>query len=841
MFLRPVDLAFARFQRRRDARALAIVFDRTAGELLRVARHLASSEADAEDLVQATFLQAIEAAQQHRRGEPVLPWLLGILANRAHQARRAARRRPDPTRLRTDVVRDAAAEAIGNELGSELQAAIARLPEAYRPVLRMWLEHGLEAQQIAATLERPAGTVRAQIARGLDQLRRLLPRGVASGVAVAAVGLTAGRGLAAVRRELLGPGAGTSTGLLSTLALGGLLVLHHKLFAAAAALVVAFGLWSWWDVAPPGQPAVAAEGIHLPAAVASLDPEPAAPAALRTEVVATAAAAPPTSAAVPAPSTGELVVEVVAGTDGAPIAGIGVAVRHDDDHDHPVAPVEWLPTDSAGIVRFSGLLPARWFLDLDRLGAIAAADVVAGATVHRRIEVPAGLRVEGLVVDANDRPVAAAAIVVHGSRLAAPVVATSDANGRFAVDHLLPQLHLQAQKDGYAPSAALSTQGTGVAVTLRLATAGRRLDVRAVAADGRPLARATVAIALAATLDKPFDDRAPAAPRPLYGRTDAAGVFSTESADVESLMVVLQPNDGAHAMCWEPVPAGRDLALVELRAPAAAVLTGDIVGADHPATIRLQTFSRGAEPIGYLANLLATRVVTAGVDGHYRIDGLLAGDCAVIARKAFATVAETTVALQSGQATRWDVTVAKPGLPLRVVVRAAGPLPAGTSVMVAPHVPDNSAPSMAPLGADGTAEVPGLRAQNFDVVIAVFPGGRQYLPLARREDLPPGTAVVEFDLDATQLPARAIRGRVVDAAGGPIAGETVAFVRSDGAGLMVRVEAVTGADGAFASPRVPTGGYRLTTGGRFAADREIGTAVVTLDRDEDLGTLRVAR
>ena len=49
MFLRTVELAFARFQAKGEAKALAIVFDRTAPELLRVARHLASQPSDAED------------------------------------------------------------------------------------------------------------------------------------------------------------------------------------------------------------------------------------------------------------------------------------------------------------------------------------------------------------------------------------------------------------------------------------------------------------------------------------------------------------------------------------------------------------------------------------------------------------------------------------------------------------------------------------------------------------------------------------------------------------------------------------------------------------------------
>ncbi len=296
MFPNTVELAFARFQARRDPRALAIVFDRTAGELMRVARHLASSEASAEDLVQSTFVTAIEAADEHRRGEPVLPWLLGILTNQARSARRRSRRQLDPTRVPREGLSDVGNEVERSELGAALQAAIARLPEVYRPVLRMWLELGLEAHEIAHALDRPAGTVRAQISRGLDQLRRALPHGITAGAAIAVV---AGRGLAAVRAAVLDGCPGTTVGFGSTLALGGLLVLHHKLLASGAVAALVLVAWSLSAVLSSTQPAAAETTGTVPvAATATLDPSP--PAAIAERVLATDV--DPAAAASPAPA-----------------------------------------------------------------------------------------------------------------------------------------------------------------------------------------------------------------------------------------------------------------------------------------------------------------------------------------------------------------------------------------------------------------------------------------------------------------------------------------------------------------------------------------------------------
>src|SRR5262245_66411241 len=93
------DSAFLRYQRRRRPADLAEVFDATAPELLRVAVHLAPSLAEAEDLVQETFLVAMaRPARYAADGAGVLAWLLGVLRHRALRQRRDGARRLDPQR-----------------------------------------------------------------------------------------------------------------------------------------------------------------------------------------------------------------------------------------------------------------------------------------------------------------------------------------------------------------------------------------------------------------------------------------------------------------------------------------------------------------------------------------------------------------------------------------------------------------------------------------------------------------------------------------------------------------------------------------------------------------------
>ena len=150
MFSGP-DRSFRRYCETGDPRHLGRVFDRTAAELLRVATYLTRDRHRAEDVVQATFLIAIEKAASYDRGRPVLPWLLAILANEARQLHRRERRALPPAAVATaasspGAVTDAAATA---ELARLCDQALEALPEPYRPVLILHLRHGLAGHEIA--------------------------------------------------------------------------------------------------------------------------------------------------------------------------------------------------------------------------------------------------------------------------------------------------------------------------------------------------------------------------------------------------------------------------------------------------------------------------------------------------------------------------------------------------------------------------------------------------------------------------------------------------------------------------------------------------------------------
>jgi RNA polymerase sigma-70 factor (ECF subfamily) len=209
-----LEQLFESFRTTGDADALGAVFDATAPKLLLLAAHLTGDGGAAEDVVQATFLRAMQSAAEFDARRPLWPWLVGILANAAKMERRRRGRRVDPERVAAaPAPNDPSATAAAEETVEQVARAIETMPEPFRAVLALRLVHGLSHPQIARALGIPVATARTRLHRGLAQLREALPAGLA-----AAVALCAGeRGLAAVRGVVMErAGEGASTTLAAT-------------------------------------------------------------------------------------------------------------------------------------------------------------------------------------------------------------------------------------------------------------------------------------------------------------------------------------------------------------------------------------------------------------------------------------------------------------------------------------------------------------------------------------------------------------------------------------------------------------------------------------------------
>ncbi len=169
----------ARFER--DALPL---LDQMYGAALRMTRN----PADAEDLVQETYIKAFTAFASFREGTNLKAWLYRILTNTYINSYRKKQRQPAqyPTDEITDWqlaanaehtstgLRSAEVEALDALPDSEIKDALGQLPEDFRMAVYYADVEGLPYKEIAEIMDTPIGTVMSRLHRGRKQLREAL-------------------------------------------------------------------------------------------------------------------------------------------------------------------------------------------------------------------------------------------------------------------------------------------------------------------------------------------------------------------------------------------------------------------------------------------------------------------------------------------------------------------------------------------------------------------------------------------------------------------------------------------------------------------------------------------
>jgi RNA polymerase sigma-70 factor (ECF subfamily) len=131
----------------------------------------------AEDLAQDVFLR-IHRGLPYFRGEARLAtWIYRIVANVClqEQARPPADVSLDDDRASAKAQRSAPDRQFGDiELRDRLEKAIGRLPANYRLLIAAHYLNGVQYEGIAEALQLPLGTVKTQLYRAKQQLRRML-------------------------------------------------------------------------------------------------------------------------------------------------------------------------------------------------------------------------------------------------------------------------------------------------------------------------------------------------------------------------------------------------------------------------------------------------------------------------------------------------------------------------------------------------------------------------------------------------------------------------------------------------------------------------------------------
>lgn len=157
--------------------------------LYRTALRMTRSEADAEDLVQETYIRAFRFREQFTRGTNLKAWLFRILTNTFINQYRRKAARPSTTVL-DDVeesilyrhMRDVSpgsaspdpeAAVVDSTLSSEVKEALEALPEKFRTTLLLDVE-GFSYKEIAELVDIPIGTVMSRLHRGRKFMQKRL-------------------------------------------------------------------------------------------------------------------------------------------------------------------------------------------------------------------------------------------------------------------------------------------------------------------------------------------------------------------------------------------------------------------------------------------------------------------------------------------------------------------------------------------------------------------------------------------------------------------------------------------------------------------------------------------
>jgi RNA polymerase sigma-70 factor (ECF subfamily) len=161
-----------------------------AQQLYAAAMRMTRNPADAEDLVQETFLKAYRAYHTYTEGTNLKAWLYRILTNTYINRYRKLSRRPKELdlgevedlylyrRVSTEGTREASRsaeeEVLSGFVDSDVKQAIEALPEHFRlPVLLADVE-GFSYKEISDIMDVPIGTVMSRLHRGRKALQKAL-------------------------------------------------------------------------------------------------------------------------------------------------------------------------------------------------------------------------------------------------------------------------------------------------------------------------------------------------------------------------------------------------------------------------------------------------------------------------------------------------------------------------------------------------------------------------------------------------------------------------------------------------------------------------------------------
>jgi len=165
-----LEILMTRYQRG-DTAAATVLVERISPQLHRFFIVQMSSRADADDLLQETWLRIHKVRHTYRPGKPPLPWFYAIArhvrVDHYRRSMRASSKRRELEAMTTLLKRD------GN--GSDaLEALLAPLSEGEREVIEMLKVVGMSLEEAARATSSTVGSVKQKAHRAYKKLRETM-------------------------------------------------------------------------------------------------------------------------------------------------------------------------------------------------------------------------------------------------------------------------------------------------------------------------------------------------------------------------------------------------------------------------------------------------------------------------------------------------------------------------------------------------------------------------------------------------------------------------------------------------------------------------------------------
>ena len=300
-----------------------------------LARALVHDEHDREDVVQDTWVAALEGRMRHQ--DAPRPWLARVLGNfaRLHRRRERVVRAREERAARPDIDETDPARLLARaELLQRVGSAVLELEEPYRSTLLLRFLEELSTDEVARRLGVPGSTVRNRIRRGLAKLRERFDAEHGGDSRAWCALLVPGMSVPLWKPVAISAGVWTMTKTMT--------------IAVSAGIALFLGILAWQGLGWPAESASRANAATDDAELASIESESVEGESVTLSAPAIAADAR-TAAVVPAspPALDGLVV--IRGLE-TPVAGIAVWIESDPNAKGAaeVEPREVVRTDEQG-------------------------------------------------------------------------------------------------------------------------------------------------------------------------------------------------------------------------------------------------------------------------------------------------------------------------------------------------------------------------------------------------------------------------------------------------------------------------------------------------------------